>query len=135
MANGNGKLPPGYTLQGRYKILYKVADGGMGVVYKAIDTHLSNRPVAVKEMKQPSTNKGTLDVPEAVRLFKLEAAILSGLNHPNLPPAYGTLQDAGNYYLVMDFIEGETLLQKIKHAWGQQLEMKAVLHYAIQLCD
>ena len=93
-SNGKGELAPGSILQGRYKILHKVADGGMGVVYKAADIHLSNRPVAVKEMKQPGPNAGKLDIHEAVRLFKLEAAILSGLNHPSLPHVYGTLQDA-----------------------------------------
>lgn len=139
MANDDDILPSGYVLQGRYRILHKTGGGGMAMVYKAVDTRLNDRPVAIKEMKQVDPKKQGLDIGKAVRLFKQEAAILSGLNHPYLPHVYGNFQQDGKYYLVMDFIEGETLLQKLYSgsASGRPvpLDVRSVVKYAIQLCE
>lgn len=134
MANPDDLLP-GAVLQGRYEIVRKVGGGGMGVVYEAIDTNLSRRRVAIKAMKQPSgAGQAGLDMYQAVRLFRQEAAILSRLNHPNLPHVYDTFEERGVYYLVMDFIAGETLSQKLRRT-GHPLSTEEVVSYAIQLCD
>lgn len=136
MINVGNELVPGTLLQKRYRIEKKAGGGNMGVVYQAVDLHLQNRSVAIKEMRWPDPAKGGLDTRKAVRLFKQEAAILSGLNHKNLPHVYGSFQENGTYYLVMDFIEGQTLSQKMKTILGQQpLDVRDTVNYAIQLCD
>ncbi len=131
----NGELPRGTILRGRYKIEWKAGGGNMGVVYKAVDMQLNDRPVAIKEMLPPDPAKNGLDLNKAVHLFKREAAILSGLNHPNLPHVYDTFQEQGKYYLVMDYIEGNTLLQKLQANRGQPLDVRDMVNYGIQLCE
>ncbi|TME12991.1 MAG: serine/threonine protein kinase [Chloroflexi bacterium] len=91
---------------GRYKIEKSVAAGGMGAVYRAIDTRF-NRPCAVKEMLDEfqSDNERT----QAVEWFGREATLLLDLNHPCIPRVRDFFVEGGKHYLVMDFIEGKTL--------------------------
>src|SRR6266568_6979568 len=91
---------------GRYKIEKSVAAGGMGAVYRAIDSRF-NRPCAVKEMLDEfqSDNERT----QAVEWFGREAALLLDLNHPCIPRVRDFFVEGGKHYLVMDFIEGKTL--------------------------
>jgi len=93
-------------LQNRYRILDILGQGGMGSVYRAVDENLKST-VAIKE------NLFTTE--EYVRQFHLEAVILANLRHPNLPHVYDhfTLGDEGQY-LVMDFIEGEDLRDRME---------------------
>lgn len=134
MINTNELLPGALLQNRRYEIVRKVGGGGMGVVYEAIDANLGYRRVAIKAMKRPgSTGQAGLDIQNAVRLFKQEAAILSTLNHPNLPHVYDSFEEQGVYYLVMDFIDGETLSHKLRS--GRPLPFEEVISYAIQLCD
>src|SRR6266568_2100441 len=102
-----GLLIPNLLLKQRYRILGTVGKGGFGAVYKAEDVHLGNRLLAVKEMSQNSLNPQ--EIAEAAENFKREAHILAALKHPNLPSIYEQFSEAGRWYLVMDFIEGETL--------------------------
>src|SRR5260370_33810186 len=103
----------------------------MGAVYKAADTPLADRFVAVKEMSQKG--RDLQEVTEAVESFKHEAHMLAGLRHPNLPRIYDHFSDAGRWYLVMDFIEGETLEEYLNKTGGK-LPVKEVLGIGIQLC-
>src|SRR5579863_3497991 len=135
MIQMNDELPPGTILRSRYKVESNVGGGNMGVVYKAVDLQLNDRLVAIKEMLSPDPAKNGLDLNKAVHFFKREAAILSGLNHPNLPHVYDTFQEQGKYYLVMDFIEGKSLLQKLNDNRGQPLDVRDMVDYALQLCD
>ena len=80
----------------------------MGAVYKAADTRLGDRPVAVKEMIQ-SDLKSPQEIMEAAETFKHEALMLANLCDANLPRIYDHFKDDGHWYLVMDYIEGETL--------------------------
>ena len=81
-----GRLLTNRLLKQRYRILDVVGKGGMGAVYKAEDTHLGNRKVAIKEMSQRGLSpEATIDAAVA---FKQEAHILAGLQHPNLPNIY-----------------------------------------------
>ena len=104
----------------------------MGAVYKAADTELGNRLVAVKEMSLRGLN--AREEAEAVRNFKREAHMLAGLQHPHLPSIYDHFQQNEHWYLVMDFIAGETLENYLQHIPGQKLSFEEVVNYGIQLC-
>jgi serine/threonine protein kinase len=127
-----GLLPANSLLKQRYLILSRVGQGGMGAVYKAADTQLGNRLVALKEMSQKGLDPQ--EIVEAVDTFKREALMLAGLpHHPHLPSIYDHFEDGGRWYLVIDFIEGETLEEYLSRAKGGRLSVEAVLNIGIQL--
>ncbi len=132
-----GLLAPRNLLNRRYRIVSQVGKGGFGAVYKAEDIAFGDRPVAVKEMSQSGLSAAELA--EATRAFKHEALLLAGLKHPNLPSIYDQFTENGRWYLVMDFIEGQTLetvLEKKAAAGGQgSLPVEQALSIAIQLCS
>jgi serine/threonine protein kinase len=130
--SSTGLLAHQYLLKDRYSILHRLGQGGFGAVYKAEDTLFGNRLVAVKEMSQ--SNLSPQQVVEATHAFKREAQMLANLNHPNLPRVYDYFGDAGRWYLVMDFIEGETLEEYLNKANGERLPVKEVLNIGLQLC-
>jgi serine/threonine protein kinase len=94
---------------GNFRILDKLGEGGMGVVYKAIDIHL-DRPVAIKML-----NTDLARNPELVERFRSEAKAQANLNHVNLATLYAFLVEKGNAFMVMEFVEGETLDQMIRN--------------------
>ena len=102
-----GLLLADHILHERYCILREIGQGGFGAVYKATDTRIADRMVAIKEMRQGSVN--TQEISAATESFKQEAFMLARLKHPNLPSIYDYFTEAGRCYVVMDFIEGETL--------------------------
>jgi serine/threonine-protein kinase len=93
---------------GEFRIVEKLGEGGMGVVYKAIDVRL-DRPVAIKMLTASLT-----DNPELVQRFQAEARAQANLNHTNLATLYAFLVDQGNAYMVMEFVEGENFDQIIR---------------------
>src|SRR5438874_1394692 len=97
----------GVLLQQRYHLLSQVGKGGFGVIYKAADTHFGNRLVAIKQLNRRSISEQKCTA--ASEAFKREAQVLAHLVHPNLPRVYDFFCEGGYWYLVMDFIEGETL--------------------------
>jgi hypothetical protein len=104
---GHRRLPPGTQLSaGRYSIEKLAAAGGMGAVYRAIDTRF-NRPCAVKEMLDDFQNETELN--QAVEWFRREATLLLDLNHPCIPRVRDFFLEQDRHYLVMDYIEGRTL--------------------------
>jgi len=128
---GTGRLPPQTMLRNQYLIIKRIGQGGMAAVYQASDTR-NNRVVAIKEMSQEDlTPEEQL---EAVESFKREATLLKGLSHPNLPKVYENFPENSRHYLVMEFIDGETLEQKLEAAKGP-LPEALVLGWARQLCD
>jgi serine/threonine protein kinase len=92
----------GETL-GHYKILNQLGRGGMGEVYLAEDLSL-DRKVALKFLPDVFTNN-----PERMARFEREAKLLASLNHPNIAAIYGLEQADGKRYLIMEYVEGETL--------------------------
>ena len=118
-------LERGTLLHKRYRIVEILGQGGMGSVYRAVDENLGV-DVAVKE------NLFTSD--EFSKQFRLEAVILAGLRHPNLPRVsdHFAIGDEGQY-LVMDFIEGEDLRQRMERL-GTVSEEDAVIVGAA-MCD
>jgi len=131
--NKTGRLSPQSMLHQRYLIVGHAGRGGMSAVYQAVDTRFGNRHSAIKEMSQGHLNADELDA--ATARFQQEAALLGSLHHPNLPLIYDAFSENGRSYLVMEFIDGKTLLQMIKDSGGHALPVAQVLNYAIQLCD
>ena len=120
-------------LKQRYQLLQAVGKGGMGAVYMAQDTLLGNRLVAIKEANQNQLSAQEMQV--AVEAFKREAYMLAELQHPNLPGIHDYFEEAGRWYLVMSFIQGETLEDYLSHARNHRLPLEEALHIGRTLCD
>jgi serine/threonine protein kinase len=120
-------------LKERYRIINQIGQGGQATIFKGEDTELGNRLVAIKEMSQDDLSPDELQ--EAADAFKREAHMLAGLQHPNIPSIYDYFQEAGHWYFVMEFIEGETLEDYFARAEGGTLPVKEVLDMGIQLCS
>ncbi len=120
-------------LKQRYGILAQAGRGGFGAVYKAKDTQFGNRLVAIKEMSQ--SNIDTQDLVAATETFNHEAMLLAHLTHPNLPRIYEQFTENGRSYLVMDFIEGETLQDHLHRLAHTTLPIEKTLDIALQLCS
>ena len=127
-----GSLPPQTRLNRRYVILATVGQGGMAAVYRGLDTR-GNRQVAIKEMSQDGLSPD--EETEALAAFQTEAAMLKRLNHRNLPRVIDIFSEGARHYLVMDFIEGQTLEQRQQAAGGGALPEGEVMRWAEQLCS
>jgi len=131
--NYTGRLSPQSILHQHYLIVGQAGRGGMSAVYQAVDIQSGNRHVAIKEMSQGHLNPDELVA--ATARFQQEAALLSSLHHPNLPHIYDAFSEGGRSYLVMEYIDGKTLMQMLKASGRRGLPVAQVLDYAIQLCD
>jgi serine/threonine-protein kinase len=109
-----------------YKVLEKLGEGGMGIVYKAHDTKL-DRDVALKFLPQHLTT----DANEKAR-FIHEAKAASALNHPNITTVYEIDEYNGQMFIAMEYCEGKTLRQLIDSA---NLTVKRILEIAVQVCE
>lgn len=96
-----------WILQDRFRIIGQVGRGGFGIVYRGVDMHHDNRPVAIKQITMQGLS--TTEIIEATDAFHREVQLLSLLRHPSLPRIYARFTDADNWYIVMDFVQGETL--------------------------
>lgn len=110
-------LRPGAVLAQRYRIEEEIGQGGFGIVYKARDTNWNKR-VAIKQINLHALN--AKEVIEATDSYNREVKLLSTLKHPNLPRIYDHFTDPEHWYLVMDFIEGETLEEYLEAAGTKQ---------------
>ena len=126
-------LSPGTILQGRYNIQGTLGRGGMGAVYLAQDMRLGNRPVAVKEMI-PDPSASPVEQAQAQRQFQQEASMLASLDHPNVPRVSDHFTERGKHYLVMDYVDGDTLEEIMSRTPGFLPESQ-VLNWGSQLCD
>src|SRR5713101_6036536 len=111
---------------GPYEILSAIGAGGMGEVYKARDTRL-DRIVAIKVL--PTHLAGRAELRER---FEREAKTIASLNHPHICTLYDTGQQDGIDFLVMEYLEGETLAQRLLKG---SLPVQQVLQYAIEISD
>ncbi len=110
----------------QYQLGEKLGAGGMGEVYKALDTRL-NRFVAMKVLPEAMSAD-----PERRRRFVHEAQAASALNHPNIITIYDIISDAGIQYLVMEYVNGKTLLELVPQGG---LPAPQTTRYAIQMAD
>jgi len=118
-------------LLNRYKVLDIIKSGGMGVVYKAKDLK-KEQIVALKVIY--GTNRPAEDRERIKKRFIEEAKLIASLHHPNIPRVYAYFSFERNYYLVMEFIEGEdmeSLIKKVKEGFPE----KFVLEWGIQICE
>ena len=118
-------LPAGMKL-GPYEIQSLLGAGGMGEVYRARDTRL-DRTVAIKILL-----KGLAETPEVRQRFEREARAASSLNHPHICALYDVGHQDGIEYLVMEYLEGETLATRIEKG---PLPSADLLRYASQIAD
>ena len=121
------------SLKDRYLIAGQLGKGGMGAVYKAEDTLFNHRLVAIKEMSQGGLN--AQQRADAAADFKREAHMLANLEHAGLPAIYDYFSEEGQWYLVMDFIAGETLEDYLTHTPGGWLPLIEALDIGKQLCN
>lgn len=119
-------------LKERYRILVLVGQGGFGAVYKVEDTQNGNRLLAIKEINLSALT--AQEAIEATAAFNREVHLLSDLTFTNLPCIYDHFTDRDHWYLVTDFIEGETLEQYLERTRSGRLPLKEVLDIGIQLC-
>ena len=124
-------LTTGEVLQERYRIVSMLGAGGMGAVYQAWDGRL-NVPVALKEMTaQPGLSSRA--VAELRQQFQQEATVVARLRHSHLVDVKDFFELEGNVYLVMGFVEGESLAERIERQGA--LDETDVLAWAHQLID
>jgi tetratricopeptide (TPR) repeat protein len=113
--------------KGRYRILRKVGQGGMGVVFRAEDT-LLNRVVAYKVLP-PSVK----DNPMVLENFLKEARVAAGINHPNIVTIYDTGTEGTEPYIIMEFVEGVSLKEILERT--AMMPIKEIVAVAKQVCQ
>src|SRR5215472_1864476 len=118
-------IQPGQRL-GPYEILSAIGAGGMGEVYRARDTRL-DRTVAIKILRDHLADRVELR-----ERFEREAKAVASLNHPHICTLYDVGHQNGTDYLVMEYLEGETLAQRLKKG---TLPLDQVLRYAAEIAD
>jgi len=120
----------GKKIGGRYQIEELLGQGGMSSVYKAFDPNLQ-RMVAIKLVHPHLSNNQ-----EFVRRFEVEATAVARLRHPNIIQVYDFNHDGNMYFMVLEFVPGETLQQRIKrlNTSGRQLPIEDALRYTIDIC-
>ncbi|MFN2290252.1 MAG: serine/threonine protein kinase [Anaerolineae bacterium] len=121
----------GQTLGGRYRIEELLGQGGMAAVYKAYDPNLQ-RKVAIKVIKA-----ALADDPKFLSRFETEATAVAQLRHPNIVQVFDFDHDGELYYMVQEFVPGETLqehLRRLNDA-GRVMPLERVVDYTINICD
>jgi serine/threonine protein kinase len=97
---------------GNYKVIEKIGEGGMGAVYKGVDLMLE-REVAIKALRPELARQ-----PHLVERFRTEAVTLARLNHPNIATLHSFFRQGEDYYMVMEFVRGETLEAVLRRSGG-----------------
>lgn len=121
-------LQPGDLIDGKYKILSKVGQGGMSVVWMAINEK-ANKTWAVKEVRKD----GVLDFEAVKQGLVAETDILKKLSHPNLPSIIDVIDTNESFIIIMDYVQGNSLNKALEEYGAQPQEY--VIEWAKQLCD
>lgn len=121
-------LEIGSLVDGKYKILNKVGQGGMSVVYLAMNEK-ANKQWAVKEVRKD----GVLDFESVRQGLVAETDILKKLSHPNLPSIIDVIDTRDSFIIIMDYIQGNSLNKALEEFGAQPQEL--VIAWAKQLCD
>lgn len=119
-------LKQGTMLSGRYEILEKIGEGGMGEVYRATDKNL-DRPVAIKILTGALAEDS-----ERLARFEREAKLLAALNHTNIASIFGLEKSSGILFIVMEMVAGESLRSKLGRA---PLDIQEALETCHQICE
>jgi serine/threonine protein kinase len=136
-------LRSGHMLRGgAYRILEPLGKGGMGALYLAADTGAFERRCVVKELLDYYDPDDPEEAAKAQSRFETEARLLSELSHPGIPRIYSYFSEAGRNYIVMEYIEGETLERAVTHADAlgrtlpaRPLSTEEVVRHATRICQ
>ena len=118
-------VQPGQQLA-HYRLVEKIGEGGMGVVWRATDTTL-NRDVAIKLLPE-----GFAAEAERLQRFEQEARLLASLNHPHIATIHGFHEEGGHRFLVMELVEGEDLAERIAR---EAIPLERVIEIATQIAE
>ncbi len=123
-------LDIGSLVDGKYKILNKIGQGGMSVVYLAMNER-ANKQWAIKEVRKDGIQN--FDVVKQGLI--VETDMLKKLNHPNLPSIIDVIDEEGRFLIVMDYIQGVPLSNALKESPSGTVSQELVIEWAKQLCD
>ena len=126
---------------GAYRIVGAIGRGGMGAVYLAADTGAFDRKCVVKELLDYYDPTDPDEARQAQERFETEARLLAELSHPGIPRIYSYFTEAGRHYIVMEYIEGETLERAVDHidplghpVAARPLPAEEVVRHAVRTC-
>ncbi len=124
----NDSRPLGTVINDRYRVISAVGRGGLGTVYQVVDLlYGQNNVYALKELADQS--------PGARRQFELESQWLGSVSHPNIPKFREHFEWHGRLYLMMDFVAGENLEQKLGRLGGRGLPERQTVAWILPICD
>lgn len=123
----------GALLHGRYRMLNEIGKGGFGAVYRARDCQQRNHLVAIKEIGLSSLSPQ--QIIEATDTFNREVAMLSQLKHRSLPKLIEHFTEKNCWYLVMEYIPGQTLEERLKHSRAGYFSLAKSIKIAQSLVD
>jgi serine/threonine protein kinase len=126
---------------GAYHVLEPLGKGGMGALYLAADTGAFDRKCVIKELLDYYDPTDPDEARKAQSRFEIEARLLAELSHPGIPRIYSYFSEAGRHYIVMEYIEGETLERAATHidpvgrtVAARPLPAEEVVRHAIRVC-
>src|SRR5712671_8050371 len=125
-------IAPSTIVGGRYRVVRALGGGGMKLVYLAEDLRLAGRSCALAEMVDSITSPDLQQ--QAVAAFQREADMLAQLANEHIPRVFDRFSDENHHYLVMEFIDGITLEQKLQSAGGK-LPEHDMIELALQVLD
>src|SRR5262249_48820923 len=126
-------LPLGTILDGKFKIVQVLGEGGMGTVYKVEQVGKPGYFRAIKELLiNPNTPEDERKT--AIERFEKEIDLLFNLKHPRIPSLILSFQERGNYYFVMEFVPGKSL-EKILEESSSILPEDKVIKWMMQVCE
>jgi WD40 repeat protein len=124
----------GTLLHGRYRLGATIGSGGYSAVYRGWDTQAGGRSVAIKQITLHGM--GTEETIEATNTYNREVEALSELSYPQVPRLYDHFSDPNHWYLVLEYIEGQTLESYIemREAQSKPFQLEEILRIGLQLC-
>ena len=125
-------IAPNTIIGGRYRIVKPLGGGGMKLVYLAEDLRLAARRCALAEVVDTFTNPDTQR--QAIEAFQREADMLARLNNEHIPRVFDRFSEQNHHYLVMEYVDGATLEEEMKHTGGRLAEPR-VIDIALQILD
>ena len=129
--SGAQKIAAGGVIGSQYRVCLRVGGGAMKDVYLAEDLRLARRRCALAAMVDNFSDPAIQA--QAVQSFLREADILAELDHPHIPKIYDKFSERNHHFLVMEFIDGETLEQRLAVAPNGRLDDNQVIGFALQI--
>lgn len=129
----DGSLNSGALLAGRYRILARIGEGGFATVYKARDQRKHGKLVAIKEINMAKLS--AQEIIEVTDTFNREISVLSWLSHKNLPCISDQFTDPEHWYIVMEYIEGQTLEDLLARSPKGRLSVGQTARIGFALCN